>query len=364
MKNNQRVLIGLLSIQDPLLTKKDQQSFCYDISAAIQELTSLELAELYVDNGFLQVFLKFLEEQLWLQTHGTPPSGFIYAEFITPFLKVEFSPRIFLHPFLQASSASETQIFEDKTVHLEKMILGFIKTKSIDEQKIFSTQVLNSISNLFEFENQLQLKKKRDGQHLGFSMYRIYDSMDEVFNLNYLADRGMFVDLKIKERLYEGAGVGVQSGYSTVLTALRYLNPAQGSRFIDLGSGYGRLGLVIGLLRPDIQFTGYEYVQHRVDIAMATVMKFDLQSHVQFYTQDLARVDFQIPDSEIYYLYDPFSEETYKYVLAQLMKISKRKKISIATKGNARQWLIDITQNNGWSYPEEFDNGNLCLFKN
>jgi tRNA1(Val) A37 N6-methylase TrmN6 len=100
----------------------------------------------------------------------------------------------------------------------------------------------------------------------------------------------------------------MELGYSTVLTALRYLYPTQGSRFIDLGSGYGRLGFVIGLLRPDMDFKGYEFVRHRVDNAMLTVENLDLQDHVQFYTQDLSSRDFQIPDAEIYYLYDPFSE--------------------------------------------------------
>ncbi|MNU03300.1 hypothetical protein D3C72_2472680 [compost metagenome] len=61
-------------------------------------------------------------------------------------------------------------------------------------------------------------------------------------------------------------------------------------------------------------------------------------------------------------MYDPFSEDTYGHVLSQLVEMSRHRKITIATKGNARGWLTETARREGWSEAEEFDSGNLCLF--
>jgi hypothetical protein len=246
---------------------------------------------------------------------------------------------------------------------LEKQVIDFIRTRPNTEQRNFASRALQLMSTLFELEASFQAKNKAANIPTGISMYRTFDRLDEVFDLSYEADYDMKIEtIDGGERLYEGAGVGVQSGYSTVLTALSHLKMEAGTRFIDLGSGYGRVGLAIGLLRPDIDFIGYEYVPHRVDISCKTTERMGLKSHVRFHIQDLSLKDFKIPEAEIYYMYDPFSADTYGHVLSQLVEISKSKKIVIVTKGNARSWLLEIARREGWSAPQEFDSGNLCMF--
>lgn len=352
MNSNQKILIEFLSLQD--LLYKDL------FTLRIQSLPTSNLAQLYVDNNFLNVFLKFVKEAHWIESQ----QGFVlnFKNFITPLLACEFENMSFLHAFLESLQIENLKNLQNKTHFFELSILKELTKRSYDEKIIFSQQVLFLISELFEFENKISLQKESEFKKLGFTLYRAYDSLDEVFDLSYKAEANVKMDFQTNERLYEGAGVGVQSGYSTVLTALRYLKPEKNSRFIDLGSGYGRIGIVIGLLRPDIDFIGYEYVPQRVDIANQSAVHFKIDQSVHFITQDLSSHQFQIPEAEIYYLYDPFSEATYKYVLDQLMKISQKKKIVIVTKGNARDWIMEITQKNGWEKPVEFDNRNLSLF--
>lgn len=321
-----------------------------------------EIAQVYVDNAFLKVFLSFVADQYWLEKQANPKAQISFDLFIKPFLDVEFAPLKFLHEHLRTSSIELAKSLMPTLGQIERSILNFIIEQDNEAQKNFARQTLTLISELYEFENVLQKERKQQGSYLALSLYRAYDGLDEIFKLDYLADKDMKLDPTCAERLYEGAGVGVQSGYSTLLTALRHLEPELGSRFIDLGSGYGRMGIVVGLLRPDIQFTGYEYVQHRVNISQTTALRFELQNHVNFQSQDLAKKDFKIPDAEIYYLYDPFSKETYQHVLDQLISISRRMPIKIATKGNARQWLLEIAREQNWSAPLEFDDTNLCLF--
>jgi hypothetical protein len=363
MTQPQQVLLALLTDPKVLYSKNNLVQYVGMTEMALSSFSPGEFAEFYVEIGFLQSVLVFLKEQHWLQKKKNPEIEICFFDFVGAYLAVELSPLGFLHGFLQSSSIKETAILTKKAVCIELSILKLIKLKSFAEQKIFFTEVLKLISNLFEFENQLQEKLLLRGEHLGLSLYRTYDSLDVLFNLDYLADWQMKVDKNNSERLYEGSGVGVQSGYSTLLTALRYLQPSPGARIVDLGSGYGRMGLVIGLLRPDIDFKGYEYVRHRVVVSMAAVTNLSMQTHVKIYTQDLSLKEFLIPDADIYYLYDPFSADTYQHVLKQLVLVSHRQKITIVTKGNARSRLLEVAQCRGWPPPEEFYSGNLCFFK-
>lgn len=356
-----QILLRLLSDPNLPFQRTGPSPFLEKVTAEIAAFDSVELANIFVDAAFFSNAMKFLTDENWLQQKNNLPST-SFKDFVGPFFAVELSPVLFFQAFLESSSLKEMKSLSDKALCFEKAAITLICSRSPTEQKTFATRALELMSELFEFENQTQLNRKALGLHVGLSMYRTFDSLDELFKLNYDADHGMKTNLENTERLYEGAGVGVQSGYSTVLTALRYLAPAKGARIIDLGSGYGRVGLVVGLLRPDIDFIGYEYVPHRVDIACTSTENFGLQEHVHFYTQDLSLKAFQIPEADIYYMYDPFSEDTYGHVLAQLVELSRHRKITIATKGNARGWLAETARREGWSEAEEFDSGNLCLF--
>ncbi len=345
-----------------LLARTTLSDYSEQIAKYIAGLTSAELAYVFVDMSFLVSAIKFVDEERWIQQKDTSKEV-SFAKFVKKILTAELSPVLFLHEFFEHSSIEGIKQASINCSEVEKLVIGAIKSKSSTDKKIFASTALKLMSELFEFEHQLNLKKQELGLNVGLSLYRTFDRLDEVFGLDYEADQGMVSSLTGIERLYEGAGVGVQSSYSNALIALRYLNPAKSSRFVDLGSGYGRIGLVVGLMRPDIQFMGYEFVSHRVNIASAAAVNLGLNQHAHFRTQDLSLIDFQIPIADAYYIYDAFSESTYQHVLAQLVEISRKKKITIVTKGNARQWLQSAGQKGNWSHPQEFDNGNLCFFR-
>ncbi len=345
-----------------LLARNTLSDYSEQVAKYISALSSAELAYVFVDMSFLVSAIKFVDEERWIQQKDSLKEV-SFGKFVKKILTAELAPVLFLHEFFEHSSIEGIKQASVNCSEIEKLVINTIKTKTSADKKNFSVTALKLMSELFEFEHQLNLKKHELGLNVGLSLYRTFDRLDEVFNLDYLADQGMVSSLTGTERLYEGAGVGVQSSYSNALIALRYLNPAKGSRFVDLGSGYGRIGLVVGLMRPDIQFMGYEFVDHRVTLAAAASVDLGISQHVHFRTQDLSLVDFQIPVADAYYIYDAFSESTYQHVLAQLVQISQKKKITVVTKGNARQWLQGAGQKGNWSQPQQFDNGNLCFFR-
>lgn len=177
--------------------------------------------------------------------------------------------------------------------------------------------------------------------------YRAFDLIDEAVGLDYAVDSGMKENLT--ERLYEGGGVNVQTSYSTLLTTLQTLQIKDGDKLIDLGSGFGRMGFAIGLLRPEVRFVGYEYVGHRVDQCNELAERAHLPN-IYFVTQDLSAKDFQIPLANIYYMFDPFNPETYGFVLDQLIEIGRTHAITIVTKGRANTWASDALAAAGWKF--------------
>ncbi|UYL10298.1 class I SAM-dependent methyltransferase [Bdellovibrio sp. SKB1291214] len=317
-------------------------------------MNTQQLADIYVLAAFTKTALPFITESHWLyrKQHGAAP---IFPIFLETLFRKELACICFFRGYLEEIGLKGFKDLDEKLDRLEKETIKYIRSRPNQEQREFSRFALTLMSALFAEEERWQ--------PTGISLYRTFDRLDEVFELNYDADHGMKIEtIDGGERLYEGAGVGVQSGYSTVLTALNHLQITGSSKFVDLGSGYGRVGLVVGLLRPDIHFVGYEYVPHRVQISAKTAERFEIQDHVKFQVQDLSLKDFSIPEAEIYYLYDPFSEETYSHVLHQLIDLSRRKPFVIVTKGNARKWLLDVAVREKWSRPLEYDSGNLCLF--
>lgn len=332
-------------------------------STAFKSFSAKEMADLFIDSSFLVSATEYLREGSWLvqKKHGKASPEI--SEFVLKSFNSELKSLAYLKTYFSNLDIRLLKDVEKRSQVVESGIIHQILQNEISFQNEFVGLVLSTMVQRFNIEALLQKERSDLGETLAITMYRTFDRLDEVLGLNYDVEKSVKSEVTMKERLYEGAGVGVQSSYSTLLTALREIDPKQGARFIDLGSGYGRVGLVLGFLRPDIEFIGYEYVPQRVEVSKESSQRLGLSGHVHFHTQDLSDREFAIPEADVYYLYDPFSEDTYKYVLNQLVEISRHRRIVIATKGNAKGWLKNVAAANGWPAPQEFSDDNLCLFR-
>lgn len=337
-----------------LLTEFDKLEA--QLNSIFKFISEKDLAGFFIDSVYLKSVLQHVIDEHWIQTKNSG-NELHFERFIKKFFNAELKPLLFLHAFFSDSSIEGMHVAVKALAHTEKTFLTFIKSKPYSFQKIFLQISLQRMSDLFEIEHQMSSIEKKNESDATLSLYRAFDVLDQIFGLDYLLDEKAGIDQK--ERLYEGAGVGVQSSYASILLALRYLNLAKGSHFTDLGSGYGRVGLVVGLMRPDIHFTGYEFVKDRVDIANTVATHLQLNKNVRFVSQDLANPDFKIPFAETFYIFDSFTDVTYALVMEQLQEMSQQKKIIVVTKGNSKLWM----KNKFWSEPQEFSGGNLCFFR-
>jgi SAM-dependent methyltransferase len=192
-----------------------------------------------------------------------------------------------------------------------------------------------------------------------YKMDRAFDEFDFMFGMRYRDDDGMQSQSSL--RLYEGGGVGVQTSYASLLLLLKHLNMRNGARIADLGCGFGRLGLLCGVWRADLVFFGYEYAGHRLFGAREASVRLGIDSRIQFYEQDLGAEGFQLPQADVFYLYDPFTSNVYEKVLRGLMHAAKYRSITVVTKGLAGgRFGLAAT---GWSAPEYIDAGGLSIFR-
>ncbi len=243
---------------------------------------------------------------------------------------------------------------------LVERLLVRVQAMARDEYTAFTRRAVRRMTDDLESGGHLNGENWR-GRSIEL-LYRAFDPMDRILDIHYERDEGMKTSAS-PERLYEGAGVGVQTSYTTILKALGNLALSQGARLIDLGSGYGRVGLMTGLWREDLNFTGYEYVGHRVEVSCASAARAGIGDRVNFVEQDLADPNFAIPSAEAYYMFDPFNEATYQHVLRQLAAIGRERSVTVVTKADARTWFRDFVAGAGWREPERLDEDTLLVFR-
>lgn len=328
------------------------------------DLSAEELAEVFVGSAYATTALESLKEQLWLTAHkhkSNPKFQQSRQHLIASLLTETMAPIEFLTRYLGAGENKTLKniatVFQSLTGEAISCINGANKTKQV----AFLKASLSLMQAHFLVEEKSQFTRGASDAHIGPRLYKAFDDIDSVFNLDYGLDSAMKIDSQQPERLYQGSGAGVQSGYSSILIAMNALKDKKVKSIIDLGSGYGRVGFVFALLSPEIAFTGYEYVPHRVVAANAITEHLGLSARLSFLAQDLS--DFMLPEVDVYYMYDPFTKATYAYILHQILEIASRKKVFIVTKGNARSWLEDMAREHGWPEPWFYDKANLCVFQ-
>ncbi len=258
---------------------------------------------------------------------------------------------------LMNKKQTQTQILE---IEMNKFILSIQSNFDIESKRELLKLLFQSMHQVLSIE-ETQDSKLINKYFERFSFFRSFDFIDEIIGINYSPDINQKSIPMQKERLYEGAGVGVQSSYSTLFQIYKNVDLFQNASVIDLGSGYGRLGFYLNILRPDIHFTGYEFLDCRVNQANENLKNIFSSNNSQFLTQDLSKTDFKLPDADFYYLYDPFTDSTYQLIMDQLVEISRRKNITIISKGNSKIWLRSIEEKMIDYHIRSIDNDHIVI---
>lgn len=131
----------------------------------------------------------------------------------------------------------------------------------------------------------------------------------------------------------------LQTPYLELKQICDLLKPQPGSTIVDLGAGYGRLGLVLAACYPEVNFLGYEYVKERVIEGKRILEKFDCHQ-AQLFVQDLTSDDFTLPAAEYYFLYDYGTLAHIRKTMQQLELMGEKKNFKLIGRGKGTRSLI------------------------
>ena len=133
----------------------------------------------------------------------------------------------------------------------------------------------------------------------------------------------------------------LQTPYSEILELLEAIELDGGAMVVDLGAGYGRIGLVLDNLYPDCRFVGFEMAMERVNAGNESYARLGLEQRAKLYQQDIAAEDFELPVSDYYFIYDFGNASDMKAVLSKIEeRADNREKFTVLARGRGINSLI------------------------
>lgn len=200
-----------------------------------------------------------------------------------------------------------------------------------------------------------KLQSQKLDQMFGYNCEAIENHLLQIHQNEALADQN-------RQYWYGLELQSLQTPYSEIMAMVQVLNPQPGELWLDLGAAYGRLGLVLGLVRPEVQFKGYESVPQRVAEGQRIFESWKI-SPESLSCVDLAAENFQLPSADLYFVYDFGSRNDIYVVLEKLRQIAQSRSVRVVARGRGlRNWLyMDFPWLSQIYTPEDF--GNWSIFR-
>jgi hypothetical protein len=180
------------------------------------------------------------------------------------------------------------------------------------------------------YANAKQLSELIDGK-LGYQMSQVEELISNGKCEFDIREKQLWIGLDIQS---------LQTPYSEIIEMIDLLKPKRGDFWVDLGAGYGRMGVVLSLICDEVQFYGYELEKLRVEEADRIYSLLNLQN-AQMYCVDVAAADFELPDADLFFAYDFGSKADVDIVLEKLKEKSKYRSINVIARGrDIKNWIM------------------------
>ena len=198
----------------------------------------------------------------------------------------------------------------------------------------FNTTILKfPAKKRFHYLRNLPARRLKDNEVLldalvGINVQETEEKVLEEISTNGVLDRKKQKQVYGYENIYLGKTELIQSNWRDLITWIENANLQEGQIVADLGSGMGRLGFLIAILRPDLQFIGIEMAGPRVRMGNDIVRQAGL-SNVTFIHANLADKNYEIPPADHIYLFNPTTPDTSENLADSIIKLASSQKIQV-----------------------------------
>ncbi len=185
-------------------------------------------------------------------------------------------------------------------------------------------------------------QSKTIDRKLGFKIPKIEDKLQQKYRAYYRDN-----DLNSRKQHYEGTQTWIglhpqvlQTPYSDIHHCLSLLLGKEINSIVDIGAGYGRVGIVAKSLFPEVEFLGFEIIKKRSIEGNRIFKKFGLDD-CSISNENVLSEDFQLPLAQVYFIYDFSEAEDICLILDQLKKRYESSKYFLITKGDRVDSMIE-----------------------
>lgn len=139
----------------------------------------------------------------------------------------------------------------------------------------------------------------------------------------------------------------LQTPYFDIYEVLSFLKNEDVKHVVDIGAGYGRVGIVANVIYPEVKFTGYEILRQRQQEGNRIYSNLNLDN-CKIELEDVLEPDFELPKAEVYFIYD-FSEKEHVYrILKSLSERINRYKFYLIARGDRVDYVIENNFRHVW----------------
>lgn len=157
-----------------------------------------------------------------------------------------------------------------------------------------------------------------------------------------------------KRKHYEGTQTWIglhpqvlQTPYDEITRFLCFLKKYNPKKVVDLGAGYGRVGLVMRAILPEAKFIGFEIVSKRL-IEAKRVFSNLKYTDCQMVSKNILDEDFEIPKADIYFIYDFSDPHDLRTILDKLSQDVHRERFFLVARGEGIRSLIQLKYPQFW----------------
>lgn len=194
---------------------------------------------------------------------------------------------------------------------------------------------------------------------LGFKIAKIEMDLVKSYRPYYMTE-----DDSNKKKHFQGTETWIglhpqvlQTPYSEICEFFEILKKYDIKNIVDLGAGYGRLGIVANSYFPDLNFIGYEILEQRLNEANRLFDLLDL-ANCQVISENILDESFSLPKSDLYFIYDFSNPIDLRVILGKLSEIFFKEKFFFVAKGEGIRSLIQT------KYPEFYSLNGVIHRKN